>query len=56
MIANANDHYELMWASAEPSVTLMATDPIPSNGVLPALPGIPSVIMTVNQVQLEPRV
>jgi hypothetical protein len=43
-------YYELMWASSEPSVSLLAIDPIPANGTLPAIPGIPSIILTVNQV------
>ncbi|MEY4322252.1 MAG: hypothetical protein RL410_33, partial [Actinomycetota bacterium] len=46
----AGDHYTLMWASPDPSVQMLAMNPIAANGTLPAIPGIPSIILTINQI------
>jgi hypothetical protein len=47
---NAGDNVQLMWHSVDASMTLLAATPVAANGN-PALPGTPSTILTVNQVQ-----
>jgi hypothetical protein len=48
--ASSGDYYQVMWASADSSVQLEALPALASAGGMPAIPGIPSVILTVNQV------
>jgi hypothetical protein len=43
-VTTPGDYYELMWQSGDANVSMLATA---DNG----LPGIPSVILTVNQVR-----
>jgi hypothetical protein len=43
-VNNAGDYYEIMWQSPDANISMLATA---GNGI----PGIPSVILTVNQVR-----
>jgi hypothetical protein len=47
----AGDNVQIMWTSTDTSMQLVKADPTPANGVHPYIPAIPSVILTVNQVQ-----
>jgi hypothetical protein len=47
----ANDYVELNWYSDDNSVQLLAAPARAATSTNPAIPGIPSVILTVNQVQ-----
>ena len=47
----AGDNVQLMWHSQDATMQLLAAAPVAANGVHPAIPGIPSVILTVNRIQ-----